>query len=135
MMAIHGVAVAAGNERIDVGKQELDNKCAVCHARSGRGDGGAIDLLKKAPADLTQLSKRNGGVFRYGRYDRVTAAIDGRAVVEAHGDRDMPIWGRDYRAEAVPAAKYYFDVPYDMEMYARARILALVDHLNRIQAK
>jgi mono/diheme cytochrome c family protein len=63
MMAIHGVAVAAGNEQIDVGKQEFDNKCAVCHGRSGRGDGGVIDLLKKAPADLTLYPRRMAASF------------------------------------------------------------------------
>jgi hypothetical protein len=44
----------------------------------------------------------------------------------------MPIWGRDYQ---VKAAEYYMDVPYDAEAYVRTRILALVDYLNRLQAK
>lgn len=132
MVGVNGVAVAAGDEKRDVGKQEFEGKCAVCHGKSGRGDGGVTELLKKAPADLTELSRKNGGVFPY---DRVTAAIDGRTVVKGHGDRDMPIWGKDYKTESVPAARYYMDVPYDMEMYARARILALVDYLNRIQVK
>lgn len=131
-IGINGAAVAAGNEKVDIGKQEFDNKCAVCHGKSGKGDGGVTELLKKAPADLTLLSKKNGGVFPY---DRVTAVIDGRTAIKAHGERDMPIWGREYKTETMPAARYYFDVPYDMETYARARILALVDYLNRIQAK
>lgn len=41
-------------------------------------------------------------------------------------------WGRDYR---IKAAEYYFDVPYDPEVYVRGRILALIDYINRIQAK
>ena len=42
------------------------------------------------PADLTQLSESNEGVFPL---ERVTRAIDGRKPVELHGPREMPIWG------------------------------------------
>jgi len=132
MMAMDGLAVAAGTERADLGKREYLNKCAICHGQSGKGDGGMMDLLKKAPSDLTMLSKKNGGVFPF---DRVFAVIDGREVVKSHGDRDMPIWGRDYSADTVRAAEYFVDVPYDMEIYVRARILALIDYLNRLQSK
>jgi mono/diheme cytochrome c family protein len=134
MMGVNGLAVAAEKEKgkVDLGKQEYQNKCAICHGQSGKGDGGIIDLLKKAPSDLTVLSKKNGGVFPF---DRVYAVIDGREVVKGHGDRDMPIWGKDYSTEKVRAAEHYFDVPYDMEMYVRARILSLIDYLNRLQSK
>src|SRR6187401_2423532 len=37
--------------------------CAPCHGKSGRGDGPAAAALKKAPADLTKISARNGGKF------------------------------------------------------------------------
>lgn len=132
LAGMNGAALAAGKDRPDIGKIEYDNKCAVCHGLSGKGDGGVIDLLRKAPTDLTQLSKRNGGVFPF---DRVYAVIDGREFVMGHGDRDMPIWGRAYKAEDARAAEYFYEVPYNMEMYVRARILALIDYLNRLQAK
>lgn len=132
MTGVNGFAVAAGKERLDVGKREFDSKCAACHGKSGKGDGGMNDLLKTAASDLTVLSKKNGGVFPY---DRVAATIDGRTVVKGHGDRDMPIWGMDYQGETTAAAEYYRDVSYDMEIYARARILKLVDYLSRIQVK
>lgn len=129
---IVGTAAAAGKEKVDLGKREYMNKCAVCHGQGGRGDGGAIDILKRTPADLTTLSKTNGGVFPV---DRVYAVIDGREMVKGHGERDMPIWGNDYQRERVAADEYYFDSPYTMEMYVRARILALIDYLHRIQAR
>ena len=88
--------------------------------------------MKRAPTDLTVLSKNNGGVFPF---DRVYAVIDGRQVVKGHGERDMPIWGNDYQTEKAEAAEHFFDVPYDMNMYVRVRILALIDYLNRIQTK
>ena len=90
------------------------------------------DLLKRTPADLTTLARKNGGVFPV---DRVYSVIDGREVMKGHGDRDMPIWGNDYRQEKLEAGEHYYDVPYDMEMYVRARILSLIDYLYRIQAK
>lgn len=123
---------ADDKDKFDIGKREYLNRCAVCHGQSGKGDGGAIDILKTAPADLTTLSKRNGGVFPV---ERVSAAIDGRQLVKAHGSRDMPIWGKEFSTETAKADEYYGGMPYTMEMYVRARILSLVDYLNRIQSK
>jgi len=131
-ICLAGNVEAAGKEKIDQGKSEYMNKCAVCHGQSGKGDGGVVDVLKVAPTDLTTLSKKNGGVFPF---ERVMMVIDGRQVVKGHGDREMPIWGSDYSREKGRAGEYYFDVPYDMEMYARMRILSIIDYLNRIQAK
>src|ERR1051326_9206512 len=37
--------------------------CAVCHGKDAKGGGPAAEALKKAPADLTQISRRNGGQF------------------------------------------------------------------------
>jgi hypothetical protein len=42
----------------------------------------------------------------------------------------MPIWGREY---ALTAGEYYGDAPYDANAFVRARILALIDYLNRLQ--
>lgn len=132
-VATFGLAGSAiAREPIDLGKSEYMEKCAVCHGQSGRGDGGAIDILKSAPANLTVLSKNNSGNFPFAR---VYAVIDGREPVVGHGTRDMPIWGNAYKTEKVEAAEYYFDIPYNLEMYARTRILSLIDYLYRIQSK
>ena len=120
------------NDKADIGKREFMNRCAVCHGASGTGDGGAIDILKTAPTNLTTLSKNNGGVFPF---ERVYAVIDGRQMVKGHGSRDMPIWGKDYSSEGVKADEHFAGMPYNMEMWVRTRILALIDYLNRIQAK
>lgn len=72
------------------------------------------------------MSKRNAGVFPL---NRVHEVIDGAGV--GHGSRDMPVWGRDYR---VPAAGHCMEVPHKPEAYVRARILALAEHLGRLQA-
>ncbi|HSN20193.1 MAG TPA: c-type cytochrome [Usitatibacter sp.] len=130
-----GIANAAEKgAKVDRGEGEFRNSCALCHGADGKGQSAIMDLLKTAPPDLTTLAKRNGGVFPV---DRVYAVIDGREAIKAHGTRDMPAWGDRYTAssEGAKAAEHYVDVPYDMEMYARARILSLIDYLNRIQVK
>ena len=126
------VAEATEKGRPDLGKREYMERCAVCHGASGKGDGGAIDVLKTTPTDLTQLAKKNGGVFPF---DRVYSVIDGRQPVKGHGTADMPIWGKAYSQETTKADEHYADMPYNMEMYVRSRILALIDYLNRLQAK
>jgi mono/diheme cytochrome c family protein len=121
--------VAAAQQKADFGKREYDANCAVCHGTAGKGDGPYAGIIDTRIPDLTTLSKRNGGVFPMARvYD----LIDGTAVVKAHGTRDMPIWGQDYR---IKAAEYYGGFPYDAEAYVRARILGLAEYLNRLQVK
>lgn len=133
MMGTGGFASAAEKaSKTDPGKNEYLNSCALCHGKDGKGGGAIVDLLKQKPTDLTTLSKRNNGVFPVGR---VYALIDGRETLKAHGERDMPAWGNRYASDKVKAAEYYIDVPYDAEMYARSRILSLIDYLNRIQVK
>ncbi|TIU18423.1 MAG: cytochrome c [Mesorhizobium sp.] len=84
---------AAGAQELGNGKAEYMNSCAVCHGLEGKGDGPLGDELLKRPSDLTRLSRRNGGEFPYWR---VFAVIDGRGMVPAHGNRDMPVWGRQF---------------------------------------
>lgn len=113
---------------MDFGKREFESKCASCHGLSAKGDGPVANQLKKRPPDLTLLAKRNGGVFPMARLYEV---IDGTNV-PAHGTRDMPIWGREYK---IQAGEHYVDTPYDPEAYVRARILSLLEYINRLQEK
>ena len=115
--------------KVDIGKREFDSKCAVCHGMTGKGDGPYKVVLQNIP-DLTTLAKKNGGVFPFQKaYD----IIDGRTELKAHGTREMPIWGTEYRFDAKHAR---LEVPYMApEAYVRARILALNEYLYRLQAK
>jgi len=110
------------------GQREFESNCTSCHGMSGRGGGPLVGFLTKSPPDLTQLAKANGGVFPIARAYEV---IEGGAVA-AHGTREMPVWGQDYR---VQAATYFMDMPYDPEFYVRSRILALVEYLSRLQSR
>jgi mono/diheme cytochrome c family protein len=120
---------AFGQQKVDLGKREYDANCAICHGPKGKGDGPWAGYGKEIVSDITGLAKKNNGVFPFAR---VYEFIDGTQVVKAHGTREMPIWGQDYK---VKGAEYYMEVPYDPEMYVRARILALTEYVYRLQAK
>ena len=128
IVAATGVTTAVAADKVDLGKREYESNCIACHGKDLKG-GAYVDFLKVSPPDLTLLSKKNGGVFPL---ERVYAVIDGRQEVKAHGPRDMPIWGRDYQ---IKAGEYYIDMNYDPEAFVRGRIFALIDYLNRMQAK
>ena len=64
--------------------------CSACHGVHGRGDGPAAPALQPPPADLTQITQRHDGLFPIAE---ITALIDGRTIIPAHGSREMPIWG------------------------------------------
>jgi hypothetical protein len=113
-------------QSVNLGKYEYDSHCAVCHGSNGAGEGPYSSFLSKTIPSLTTLSKRNGGVFPF---DRVYQTIDGRQEVQAHGTRDMPIWGRDFSAMSI-RGPYYND-----EEFAHAKILALTEYIYRLQAK
>ena len=114
---------------VDVGKYEYDGHCAICHGLSGTAqeEGAFSSLLTKKIANLTTLSKNNNGVFPFAR---VYQTIDGREQVQAHGIREMPVWGREYTAMGANISPYY-----DPEAFARAKILALTEYVYRLQAK
>jgi len=87
------LARAATAAEMSYGEAEYLNSCAVCHGLDGKGDGPLGDELVRRPADLTTISQRNGGTFPYAR---VYAVIDGGFPVPSHGEREMPVWGRQF---------------------------------------
>jgi mono/diheme cytochrome c family protein len=96
--------------------------CASCHGTDGKGNGPAAAALKKAPADLTLLSKKNGGKFPA---ERVRAYVEGTdaKTIEAHGSREMPIWGDVFRQIA------------DDPGAVRYRLFTLSSYLESLQVK
>ena len=76
--------------KLTTGKLEFRQYCAQCHGMSATGDGPVAPALKKKPANLTLLSKNNGGVFPE---KEVRDFIDGTKTAASHGTREMPIWG------------------------------------------
>jgi mono/diheme cytochrome c family protein len=121
--------VPASAQGLDIGQREYNSHCAFCHGRDGKGDGPSANMLRTKVADLTVLQKNNNDVFPFKRTYEV---IDGREAVVAHGPRDMPIWGEAYSREATD-----WNLPpgISQETFIRARILALVEHISRLQEK
>jgi mono/diheme cytochrome c family protein len=119
------VCQTSSAQEMSPGKAQYLNSCAVCHGPEGKGNGPLGDELLKRPADLTQLSRQNGGEFPYWR---VFAMIDGRYVVPEHGARDMPVWGRQFLPGDVK--KYG---PNAGEIVTTERIHELAGYVERLQ--
>ena len=87
---IAGLAAACGPAPAPEvsGEVLFRHHCVSCHGSEGRGDGPMVSELRKRPADLTALSA--DGSFDV---EAVKKAIDGRFDIQAHGPREMPVWG------------------------------------------
>ena len=110
-----------------LGLIEYELACMSCHGFEGRGDGPMAKTLNTAPANLTKIAKANNGMFPF---DELVEIVDGRAVVAAHGAREMPVWGDGYRISTEPGESLA-----EIDRRARARIEALVRYLETIQEK
>jgi mono/diheme cytochrome c family protein len=71
--------------------------CGSCHGRTAMGDGPLAKDLKVAPANLTKLSEKNGGVFPF---EMVMETIELGRSVRGHGTEDMPAWGAAFKTTA-----------------------------------
>lgn len=82
------------------GPQLYQRFCASCHGRQGYGDGPVAQTLKVMVPDLSRIARRQqNGEFPE---QRIREIVDGRAVLPAHGLRDMPVWGYEFEAQAPP---------------------------------
>jgi len=93
--------------------------CAPCHGADAKGNGPAASALKAKVPDLTLLAKRNGGTFPAAQ---VRKTVTGDSMVQAHGSREMPVWG-----------PIFHQVEEDVDR-GNVRIDNLVKYLASIQA-
>jgi mono/diheme cytochrome c family protein len=94
--------------------------CAACHGLDAKGNGPLASALKTKVADLTVLTKNNGGQFPSAR---VRKTITGDDVLASHGSRDMPIWG-----------PIFHQIESDQD-FGNVRLQNLVKYLESIQQK
>ena len=106
------------------GTEMYSTYCAVCHGADGKGNGPAASSLKTHPADLTQLSKKNGGTFPSAH---VASTLQFGVENPAHGNKEMPIWGDLFQTLNTSARS--------TSGQTRLRISNLTDYLKTIQQK
>ncbi len=121
-----GMAPAAQAQAPSRGQEAYRLACAQCHGESGTGDGVLRRFLTVPPSDLTTLRRRSpDGQFPF---YRVFQVVDGRAVIPAHGTREMPAWGAIFAIEAGDRFG-----PYGAETYIRGRTVELVEFVETLQ--
>jgi mono/diheme cytochrome c family protein len=84
------VTLKAGKTPANDGKQMYVSYCAPCHGVDGKGQGPVAPALVVKPTNLTELSKNNNGIYPE---VHVLAVVEFGAKVQAHGVKDMPVWG------------------------------------------
>ena len=118
LVALVLYAGPAAPQEVEFGKSLYRAHCAGCHGLEAHGDGWMARYLTRRPARLSALAKQYGQFPR----ERVLAKIDGRAEVQMHGPRDMPVWGERMAKTLVLK-----------ESAAQRRFEALADYLQTIQ--
>ncbi len=123
-VADEAAAIEADELLAEMGAEYFARYCASCHGMAGNGRGPAASALAIRPADLTRIAARRGGDFPEGEIAR---KIDGRFAVEAHGTREMPVWGERFAAD-VPDSQV-------AESIIRGKLVMLVEYLKSIQVE
>jgi hypothetical protein len=106
---------------VDFGEMAYRTSCADCHGIDAKGNGPMAAGLKAKPPDLTIEAKNNNGEFPV---DPVYNIIDGRKPNAASTPRHMLVWGQAFLSFGP-----------DSQGIPRNRISAIIDYLQRIQAK
>ena len=95
-------------------------RCASCHGEDAKGNPSGVGEFPTAPADLTLLSKENGGVFPA---ERLRDILTGEVRIPAHhGPNPMPMWGDLFEARRSMTRQV-----------ANDRLEALTQYLQSIQ--
>ncbi|MCB1383674.1 MAG: cytochrome c [Notoacmeibacter sp.] len=124
-LGLQAGSAMADSDAFGISDAEYRLSCASCHGIKGKGDGPMAQYMKISPADLTQISKNNGGDFPF---IRVMEVIDGRGLVAAHGPRDMPVWGARLAAASDKQG-------FERDLAVRAHLLELMFFVLSIQEK
>lgn len=107
MAIVAGVAFAVSAHAVEMaqakgdisGEDQFQQYCALCHGADGRGIGAVTEKTTRPAADLTQIAKRNGGVFPF---TKVAGKVLAGGGIAEHAPSSMPAWGKIFAAESDP---------------------------------
>ncbi len=122
--------------QLKLGQMEFLNSCAACHGTDAKGGGPVATVLTTKPSDLTMIKKDFSGIFPD---EHIYNVIDGRNIINPHGDTDMPVWGDRYATKARNAAEKIghplLREQDNAEALVFGRITSLVGYLESIQVE
>lgn len=121
LLAAGGAVAFAQNDAVPNGAYYFKSYCASCHGVAAKGDGPLAANLRRKPADLTGIVKRNNGSYPA---ERIYQIIDGRTKLPGHGG-DMPVWGDVFQRA----------IDVNSPDAVKTRIEALVRYLESIQER
>lgn len=110
------------------GSEDFADFCSACHGLSGKGDGDMASRLDRKPADLTQLSARNGGVFPGTRVMAKIWGYTGVAPGRQDGTSPMPEFGPLLQGDLVP-----YDGGDGIPTPTPVRLVQIAEYLKSLQ--
>lgn len=110
------------------GSEDFAGYCAACHGMSGKGDGEGATALGRKPADLTQLSAKNGGVFPGTRVMAKIWGYTGAAPGRQDAGSPMPEFGPLLQGDLVP-----YDGGDGIATPTPVRLVQITEYLKALQ--
>lgn len=108
----------------NTGRALYNDKCAVCHGVTGKGDGDLATSLASPPADLTRIAARRDGTWPM---LEVMAIVDGYSKRYLPGT-EMPIYDDFLEGDLVT-----FDTGNGVTQTTPANLLAITRYLESLQ--
>lgn len=110
------------------GSEDFAGYCAACHGMSGKGDGEGATALGRKPADLTQLSAKNGGVFPGTQVMAKIWGYTGAAPGRQDAGSPMPEFGPLLQGDLVP-----YDGGDGIATPTPVRLVQITEYLKALQ--
>lgn len=118
------VALASSLGAEGVGETLFSENCVSCHGIAGQGDGPNAKGLGTAPADLTKISARRGGVWPM---LEIMSIIDGYSRNTVPRE-DMPVFENFLDNEMVE-----FDTGNGVNILVPSKLIEIVNYLETLQ--
>ena len=121
LMILPFLVAACVEEKQPTGAEDFAAFCSGCHGPAAKGNGPMASSLAHKPADLTGLSRRNGGEFpKLAKIWGYTGGKDGEAV--------MPNFGPLLDSPLVP-----YDAGDGIESPTPLRLVQLAEYVQGLQ--